>query len=126
MALTVLMTTTSFAIDLHYCGDTLIDFSFVQEVESCGMNTMQTPLTCEPAVSEKSCCSDEQLVVDGRDDLSTSFDTLAFEQQTFLVSLFYAYVNPFKASEQNLVPFKAYSPPLLIRDVQALHETYLI
>ena len=37
MAAVVLMTTMSFTIDMHYCGDSLVDFSFVQKAETCGM-----------------------------------------------------------------------------------------
>ncbi len=34
MAAVVLMTTMSFTVDMHYCGDSLVDFSFVQKVEN--------------------------------------------------------------------------------------------
>ena len=126
MAFVVLMTTTSFAIDMHYCGETLVDFSLVKKAEACEMLKASSPQSCENSVSEKSCCSDEQFVVDGQNELKISFDTLTLEQQTFLFSLLYSYINTFAATDENIVPFKAYSPPYLIRDVQTLHETYLI
>lgn len=126
MAFVVLMTTMSFAVDLHYCGETMVDFSFVHEVETCGMEKMLAPQPCESTISEKSCCSDEQIVMDGHNDLKTSYHSLTFEQQTFIASFFYSYINSFEESDVNIVPFKAYSPPFLIRDVQILHETYLI
>ncbi|MGB6152925.1 MAG: hypothetical protein WBG48_13160 [Pricia sp.] len=126
MAFVVLLTTSSFTIDMHYCGDTLVDFSFVQKVEACAMEKVQSPQPCESSMSEKSCCSDEQFAVDGQDEVKISFDQLSFEQQTFIASLFYTYINPFIELDESIVPFKAYSPPFLIRDVQTLHETYLI
>lgn len=126
MAFVVLLTTMSFTIDMHYCGDTMVDFSFVQKVESCGMEKVQPPQPCENSVSEKSCCSDEQLMVDGQNDLKTSFDTLTFGQQTFIASFFYSYINLFEASDDKIVPFKNYHPPFLERDVLVLNQVFLI
>ncbi|KKM80644.1 hypothetical protein LCGC14_1337780 [marine sediment metagenome] len=126
MAFVVMLTTMSFAVDLHYCGETMVDFSFLHKVETCGMEKVLAPQPCENTVSEKSCCSDEQIVMDGHNDLKTSYHTLTFEQQTFIASFLYSYINSFEASDVNIIPFKAYSPPFLIHDVQILHETYLI
>ena len=77
MACVVLVTTMSFTVDMHYCGDTLVDFSFIQSAKTCGMEKVQTSKGCEkPMLSEKSCCSDEQIIKEGKDDLKISFDTL--------------------------------------------------
>ncbi|MGJ8694580.1 MAG: HYC_CC_PP family protein [Thalassotalea sp.] len=126
MAFVVMFTAMSFTLDAHYCGDTLVDFSIFQETETCGMEKMQMPESGKDSLSEKSCCSDEQLVVEGQDDLKTSFEQLTLEQQTFVASFVYSYINLFEGMDENIVPFKDYSPPYLIQDVQILHETYLI
>jgi hypothetical protein len=65
-------------------------------------------------------------VVDGQDDLKTSYTNLTFEQQAFVATFFYTYFNLFDGLDKNIVPFRDYTPPYLIRDVQKLHETYLI
>ncbi|SRX54843.1 HYC_CC_PP family protein [Aequorivita sp. CIP111184] len=127
MAGVVLFTTMSFAVDIHYCGDTLVDFSFTQQVDSCGMEEMPTVANCEnSSITEKSCCKDQQFIKQGKDDLKISFEQLSLQQQIFVASLTYSYISIFEGTESNVVPFVAYPPPFIERDVQVLHQTFLI
>ncbi|WP_026450190.1 HYC_CC_PP family protein [Aequorivita capsosiphonis] len=126
LATLVLFTTMSFTVDMHYCGESLVDFSLSQNAHTCGMETEQPSDDCEIGIPDDSCCSDKQIVVEGQDDLKISFDTLNFEQQTFVATFFYTYINLFEDLDTNIIPFRDYKPPLLIRDIQKLHETYLI
>ena len=126
LATLVLFTTMSFTVDMHYCGETLVDFSLSQSAHTCGMETEQPTDDCETGILEDSCCTDKQIVIEGQDDLKISFDTLNFEQQTFVATFFYTYINLFEGLDTNVIPFRDYKPPLLIRDIQKLHETYLI
>ena len=127
MAAVVFMTTMSFTVDMHYCGDTLVDFSFIQSAKTCGMEKVQATKGCEKSMlSEKSCCSDEQMVKQGQDDLKTSFDTLSFEQQTFIAAFTYSYIKLFEGTASTDVSYKDYPPPFVKQDVQVLHQTFLI
>lgn len=126
MASVVFCSTLSFTVDMHYCGDSLVDFSLFHKAEGCGMEKAQIAKDCEPSISQEPCCSDTQIVKEGSQDLKTSFDKLSFEQQTFVAALFYTYINRFEGSDENIIPFKDYSPPFIERDVQNLYETYLI
>jgi len=127
MACIVMFTTMSFTVDMHYCGDSLVDFSFTQQVKTCGMEKTQSSTSCEnPNISKKSCCTDKQLVQEGQDDLKASFDQLNLEQQIFVASFTYTYISLFEGSESNQVPFVDYLPPFVKRDVQVLHQTFLI
>jgi hypothetical protein len=127
MATVVFMTTMSFTVDMHYCGDTLVDFSFTQQVDTCGMDKTQKPSSCEnPKLVEKSCCTDTQLIKKGQDDLKLSFDKLSFEQQVFVALFTYSYNSLFQGIESQEIPFIDYAPPFVERDVQVLHQTFLI
>jgi len=127
MAAVVLMTTMSFTVDMHYCGDSLVDFSFVQKVKTCGMEKAQAQTSCEnPTLSKKSCCTDKQILKEGQNDLKVSFDQLNLEQQVFVASFTYAYLNIFEGTESLDAPFFDYPPPFVKRDVQVLHQTFLI
>ena len=82
MAFVVLLTTMSFTVDMHYCGDSLVDFSIFTEAESCGMEKAQPTESCDnPSMTEKDCCTDQQLVKEGNQDLKISFDKLTKEEQ---------------------------------------------
>ncbi|WP_439648127.1 HYC_CC_PP family protein [Cellulophaga baltica] len=127
MAFVVLFSTMSFTIDMHYCGDNMVDYSFFHNVESCGMEKAQLASKCEnPKMSKNSCCSDEQIILEGQDDLKNNFSTLTFEQQVFVASFVYSYINLFEGTTSKEVPFIDYSPQFVKRDVQVLHQTFLI
>lgn len=126
MALLVLVSTLSFSVVMHYCGNSLVDYSFLDEVATCGMETMQPFDNEECSIVVDNCCSDENLVIEGQDDLKISFDTLTFQQQVFVTSLTYSLFYFFEGDIENIVPFRGYSPPFLVRDIHVLDETFLI
>ncbi len=127
MASVVLMSTMSFTVDMHYCGDTLVDFSFIHQVKTCGMEKEQDIVSCEkPTVSEKSCCTDKQMIKEGKEDLKVSFEQFTVAQQVFFTSFTFAYIRLFEGTESKEVAFIDYAPPFLKQDVQALHQTFLI
>ena len=91
------------------------------------MEKEQPVKSCENSeMTEKDCCTDQEFVKEGQDDLKTSFNKLTFEQQTLVASFFYTYINLFEGLDENIIPFKDYSPPFVKRDIQTLYETYLI
>lgn len=126
MALIVLLSTVSFTLDSHYCGDTLVDSSLFGHVETCGMEVQQQSPSSECDISKKDCCSDEQVIVEGQDTLKTSFDKLDKDQQLFVAAFIHTYINLFFESQKDLNSYRGYSPPPLVRDIQVLDQTFLI
>lgn len=130
MTVVVLASTMSFTIDMHFCGGVLVETAIFKEAKGCGMemdvtSTKQNKGSC--SITKKGCCKDQQLVVEGQDKLKLSaFDKLSLEQQSIVASYFYSYINLFEGLERNIVPFKNYSPPLVIKNIQKLDEAYLI
>ena len=125
MAFTVLFSTTSFTIDMHYCGDSLVDSSVLSKAKSCGMETMSVDRSdCE--VKKPNCCTNAQVVFEGQDELNISFDDLTSDEQLFLIAYSFTYINLFEGLEEQVVPFKAYSPPRVVKDIQKLDEVYII
>lgn len=81
---------------------------------------------CAVIKMEMDCCSDVVVIIEGQEDLKISFDQLAFEQQLFITSFVYSYINLFEGFDDNVIPFEDYSPPPLIRDIHILDQTFLI
>lgn len=125
MAFVVLFSTLSFTIDMHYCGGTLVETAIFHKAKGCGME-MQNPATEGCAISKKNCCNDEQVIVDGQDELQLQVDQISFEQQVFITSLVYTYVNLFQGLDEHVSSYEVYKPPLVIRRIYKLDETYLI
>ncbi|WP_111710034.1 HYC_CC_PP family protein [Lutibacter citreus] len=125
MAFVVLFSTMSFTIDMHYCGDTLVDSSIFHKAETCGME-MEKSSEKDCSISKKNCCSNEQLNVEGTNELQNSIDTISFEQQLFISSFIYTYINLFEGLKANTSSFETYRPPLVNKLIFKLDETYLI
>lgn len=126
MAVVVVFTTMAMTVDLHYCGDSLVDLSLFQKSEGCGMEKPLTSNDFKSAVSQDSCCSDQQIVKEANNELKNTFDKFSFKQQILFVSFFYTYSNLFEGFNENIIPFKNYSPPFIERDIQKLYALYLI
>lgn len=123
MAFLVLFSTMSFTVDKHFCGSILVDLALFSEAEGCGM---EVDADLEKATSEDSCCKEEKVMVEGQDELKLSFSDLDFQQQVFLSSFTYSFVNLFEGLPEQVIPFKDYSPPLLVQDILLLDQTFLI
>ena len=126
MALLVLLSTVSFTVESHYCGDILVDSSLFGHVETCGMEVQQKPSSSECNITKKDCCSDEQIAIKGQETLKTSFDKIEKSQQIFIVAFFHTYKNLFLEPQTDSNSFKKYSPPLLVRYIQVIDQTFLI
>ncbi|SNR70786.1 HYC_CC_PP family protein [Lutibacter flavus] len=126
MAFVVLFSTMSFSISEHYCGDHLVDSALFSKAESCGMEMQKPSPTDNCNIDKKDCCSDVVKQFEGQTNLKTDLSNLTFEQQVFVASFIYSYVNLFEGLDQNIIPFKNYSPPFIVRDIQTLDEVFLI
>lgn len=125
MAFVVLFSTMSFTVNMHYCGETLMDSAIYQKAKTCGME-MENPFSNNCSITKKDCCSNEVLVVDGQDDLQLQVDKISFEQQVFIASFIYTYINLFEGLENKASSFEEYKPPLVVKQIFKIDETYLI
>lgn len=125
MAFVVLFSTMSFTINMHYCGGSLMDAAIFSKVETCGMK-MENPLSEGCSITKMDCCNDQSLVVDGQDELKLSVDEISLEQQTFVALFVYSYINLFEGLDENVSSYEEYKPPLVIRQIYKIDETYLI
>ncbi|MEP5338087.1 MAG: hypothetical protein ABJL44_08325 [Algibacter sp.] len=119
MVFLVLLSTVSFTIEKHFCGDVLIDVSYFVEGDKCGVEG-------EEIVQKKSCCKDVVDVVEGQDELQLqTFDYFDIQPE-FLASFVYTYINIFEGLPKQVIPHKDYSPPNLVADIQVLDQVFLI
>jgi len=126
LALMLLFSTLSFTLESHYCNDVLVDFSLFGNVESCDMDAdHKAPISgCE--ISKENCCDETQVVIDGQNSENITSTHLTKAQQSFLVSYINTTFHLFEGAQTELDPFRNYRPPLLVRDVQVLEQTFLI
>lgn len=126
MAIFVLLSTFSVMVDMHYCGDNLVDAAIFSKAETCGMEAQTTSAISDCNMVKKNCCHEEQLLIKGQNELKNDVQKLSFGEQVFLTAFFVSYVELFESLEDQVIPFRNYKPPLIVSDLRVLHEVYLI
>ena len=122
MAVLVLFSTFSFTVEKHYCGDFLVDVSYVGNVDKCDMGDNSST-----TMKKSNCCKDEIYHIEGQDELQKETSvSLSFEQQKIILAFAFSYRFIFEeVKEQNKFK-KQSSPPDLSQDLQVLYQTFLI
>lgn len=124
LALLVLFSTVSITIEKHFCGDILIDVAVFKEAQKCAMEAFEME---QALITKKNCCKDVLEIVKGQDEMKMSkFEDLHIDQQLFLESFVYSYVNLFEGLSEQIIPHKNYSPPNLVEDIHILDQVFLI
>ncbi|CAA0174205.1 HYC_CC_PP family protein [Tenacibaculum maritimum] len=124
LSLLVLFSTVSFSVEKHFCGDFLVDVSFLGTADSCAINVKDD---CSTSMIKKKCCKDELHKIEGQKELKKEFiDSFDFSKQKFAFVFLVSYYNLFQPSGKGIVPHENYSPPDLIFDIQLLHEVFII
>lgn len=126
MAFVVLFSTMSFTLNMHFCGNTLVATTVFKEAKTCGMDMAKQSTSSDCAVTKKDCCSNEQLVVSGQDDLQLVVNKITFNQQVFLAAFAQAYVLLLEDIKKEASSATHYPPPLIVKKIYQLDETYLI
>ncbi len=122
MALIVLVSTFSFTVEKHYCGDFLVDVSYVGSAISCGVQNDSSS-----DVKVKGCCKNEIEHVEGQDKLhNNSIEKLTFEQQKGLLDFAFYLKNIFENAQFVKEYFRDFPPPNLYQNYQILHQSFLI
>ncbi|MFV0482956.1 MAG: HYC_CC_PP family protein [Bacteroidales bacterium] len=129
MAVVVVLSTLSFGVDMHFCGDSMVDFSLLGKAEVCGMEkekTMDSHSDCSK-IEKQDCCTNKVVFVQGQETMETpiSFEPLV-NQQLLVAVLAHIYSNLFLNQEQEKPNYQEYPPPLLTWDIHKLNEVYII
>ena len=122
LAFLVLFSTFSFTVEKHYCGDFLVDVSYLGKAEGCGMK-----MDLIDTIKKKNCCKDEVYKIKGQDKLqlgsNIKFDT---KNQQFLAAFLLSYNDSFKVFSKKTIQQKKYYPPDIIKDIQVIQEVFVI
>ena len=138
MALLMMLSSTGFSMDIHYCQDQLKSVSLLGKAKSCHAKQETPPChkmkkSChhkEDNVSKAdkdNCCHNETVVIE-KSDLDatpTQLSTVQDIQLDFVAAFVAVYVFNYSV-QADFQPYAQYKPPLPDRDVQVLYQTFLI
>ncbi|MCK0132030.1 hypothetical protein MWU59_11025 [Flavobacteriaceae bacterium F08102] len=119
LAVLVLSSTFSFAIEKHYCHGEVVDYSFFGVIEDCcgnDLNNTEVTLNC--------CANVKELIHASNDELQIPL----YEDGYVVYCCSLAILGCPIAFEFDVEPltFPNYLPPDISKDVQVLYQTFLI
>ncbi|PKG42029.1 HYC_CC_PP family protein [Psychroflexus sp. MES1-P1E] len=120
LALMVLVSTISFTVDAHYCGNILVDKAILSKAKTCEMHQQM------PSEDEDSCCDNEVETIEGQDILQFSkaeFDLDIPLEFTVFSLIYFCDLDIF---EKQIDKFQFYTPPQHSLDLQLLKQVFLI
>jgi len=127
LAFIVLFSSFSFTVHEHICGGEIADTSFFLEADSCGMDmdVCENEPSTTQQVKQEPCCDDHSEILQGNDTNQEAQQSLELPQAQFLAAFIVSYISLF--DEVKTTPsYNEYSPPLVVKNIHKLDETYLI
>lgn len=138
MALLMLLNSTGFALDMHYCQGNLKSISFFGEAKSC--HEIQSRPSCHSTSKachhdkemldqeeEDACCHNEKVFIENSElEAIPAQVTINTEMQSDFVVAYVAAHLFQGVLETDYQDFEKYKPPFPDRDIQILYQTFLI
>lgn len=104
----------------------MVDQAVFSKVKDCGMSSHDMESMMASEMTSDSCCTNTHLAIDGQDELKITFDNLSFDQQVFVAAFTFSFIDLFEGTPELVIPFKDYSPPILVTDIHLLDQVFLI
>lgn len=119
LAILMVLSTFTFTVDTHYCGDFLVDVSVLGKADGCGMETDTT--------SMKNCCNNESQQFVGQDELQLQVVDIPVFTQSFLIAFhFYNQEVEVVQKTKKEILFEEFSPPDITKNYQTSHQVFII
>jgi len=125
----LLLSTLSVQVDMHFCGDHLVDMAIGGKAATCGMEPGSALASGKCVMASMKCCKDIRIDLHGQQNLHKTLDVSYKLPVMPGLSAAIIWCNPVpKPIESHFTRqfFKDYSPPPLIRRVHLLNEIFLI
>lgn len=126
LAVLVLVSTQSYSINAHYCGNILVDKAIMKPAQKCAMHNEHSPTNHEQPNKKDNCCNDEVELIEGQDQLKIQSSHFELPHPIFVEALVFTYFTSPSYETEASIPFYENPPPLLKRDFQAFFQVYLI
>lgn len=104
----------------------LVAISFFGEANNCADELEEDDCDSPEVIQEKNCCKDEVQNIEGQDDLRNSIEKFNLKKQQLVAAYLFSYQYVFQSDSKEEKQFLNYSPPKLFKDLQVLHEVFII
>lgn len=139
LAFLMLMTSVSFAVDMHYCNGQLKSVSLLGKAKTCHEKAMANKkVTCPhhqkmqkqsngDEMDKDDCCKNKTILIQADNDRTKSDLALpTFQQlQQFAIAYILVFHAKITTDKQSIQEF-SYLPPFISRDIYVLSEAFLL
>ena len=128
LAFIVLVSSSSFVVNMHFCGGHVQSVSLIEEAAPCPMEVQLPPCHKKMAIKKSGCCEDTHVAFEGKDFNAKlhDFSMLAWHAMNSVANLplimEVVQVNEALAYSSH-IPYK---PPIVERDIPVLIQSFLI
>lgn len=129
MVTILMVSTTSFSIYKHFCGDNLVEVSRYTVTESCCSSEKENHsknISTELNFSEKECCKSETEITPQITFENTKPLKLVKNQFFFIASYYYSFMKPIEENGSKTDHYNNFSPPKIVFNKQIQFQTFLI
>lgn len=126
LAILVFLNATSFSMSMHLCMGEVKNLAFFQTADAC--ENARFPInkedTCEH-INTKNCCEDRTVLIEGNQELVTeTLDT--FKNLDSIAVVYAVLISLVSRSSETTDSFETYIPPLILKDIPVLIQSFLI
>jgi hypothetical protein len=128
LALMVLVSSSSFMVNMHFCGGHVQSVSLIEEADACPMEVQLPPCHKKMAIKKSGCCEDKQVTFEGK-DFNTQIQDFSLLTSHFSnwAAIFPMIMEVIQVNEvlafSNHTPYR---PPIVQRDIPVLVQSFLI
>tara|TARA_R110000850_G_scaffold98932_1_gene205147 strand:- start:438 stop:860 length:423 start_codon:yes stop_codon:yes gene_type:complete len=132
LAFQVLLSSMSFNIGMHFCGDKLQSFSLFDKATPCqhafaNSEAHACPFHAKKQNSKKGCCGDKEVVIKGQEHLSIlSSYTVNLAPTALLPLAIFTFTENIWNAQTGSLKSHNYKPPLKRVDIAVAIQTFLI
>lgn len=129
MAFVVLFSTLSFSVNKHYCGEMLFSKTLFFQAQDCGMQQMYVcgdDNTSSQSVKNNGCCHNETLLIKGQNLEQKAITATNLDIQKIAVIPNFNILSFEDIYQKKPTFYKNYSPPLLVKNIPVLVQSFLI
>ncbi len=126
LALLVLISSSSFTVNMHLCGGHVQSVSVIEKATPCAMELAKTPSCHKAMAKKKSCCTEDHITFEGKNFKSHELTSLHLLQSFWVVEL--PLISSLNVPVASATEFhlSQYSPPLIDRDITVQVQSFLI
>ncbi len=129
LALNLVFSTISYAVEKHECGGKITDVSLFGESDKCSplmeSEGQKSHDSNELSFSKQTCCKDLNQIIQSTiviEKSTKNVDIQVLPQVAIIINKLYL----FEGLAENVIPFQYYIPQKIITDIPVLYQTFLI